>query len=96
MGWVDKNNKINGFGYLITRDGVEWKMENDVFIALISKKYIGNFQASEMSGHGKMIYRNGDVYTGNWCKNKREGIGRITNQNGRSWEGKWWNDNPVY
>ena len=42
-----------------------------------------------MSGYGKMIYANNDIYVGFWYNNQRNGYGIMIKENKDVFEGKW-------
>ena len=54
--------------------------------------YEGNFENSDMHGHGKMSYKNGDSYNGEWVSDSKEGYGTTHYKDGSSYVGDWAND----
>ena len=52
----------------------------------------GGWFNGKQHGHGKYIWKNGDVYTGAWVSGKRHGEGRMEWSNGNIHTGSWEND----
>ena len=73
------NNKPHGYGKCI------WNGEETM-----GGTYVGEWEAGEMCGKGKMTYKNGNVYEGRWEKGKCT-EGKITLWNKDIYEGEFKN-----
>ena len=71
------NDKITGFGK------ITWPKGNPGLY------YEGQLKESKYHGHGKFIFRNGDVFDGEYSKGIRNGLGKEIKTNGDIFEGTW-------
>ena len=51
--------------------------------------YEGQLKNSKYHGHGKFVFRNGDVYEGDYLNSTRHGSGKETKTNGDIYNGTW-------
>lgn len=105
-----QNNRVNGYGTMTRPSGEKYSGDlvngrrHGYGQLLYPKqhparrlKHEGTWRHGQMTGHGKIIWRNGDFYEGNFAANKISGFGVIkyaenNPKNLTSYSGEWRND----
>ena len=102
-GWMDANNRLNGWGYCILKSGYEyvgeWKNNKQSGKGKLTMPEVGVYSGIFVNGKfhngGILTFDTGDKYEGNFSKGKRNGEGKYTYINGDMFEGIWKNDKPL-